>query len=97
MLDSGVALSWNDDLYVSRSAANVLNQVNGTVTQQFFVGATNATGIVRFGSFLFANIATVLSADGMVGYCSDCTIANPCAGGGNGAIAKRLNGQQVCN
>jgi hypothetical protein len=30
-------------------------------------------------------------------YCSDCTIANPCAGGGTGALAKRLNGVWVCN
>jgi hypothetical protein len=30
-------------------------------------------------------------------YCSDCTIANPCAGGGTGAFAKRLNGVWVCN
>ncbi len=35
--------------------------------------------------------------NGMVCYCSDCTIANPCAGGGTGAIAKRLNGGWVCN
>ncbi len=35
--------------------------------------------------------------NGMVCYCSDCTIANPCAGGGTGAIAKRLNGVWVCN
>lgn len=30
-------------------------------------------------------------------YCADCTIANPCAGGGAGALAKRLNGVWVCN
>lgn len=29
--------------------------------------------------------------------CSDCTVANPCASGGTGAIAKRLNGAWVCN
>lgn len=29
--------------------------------------------------------------------CSDCTIANPCAAGGTGALAKRLNGVWVCN
>ena len=36
-------------------------------------------------------------ANGAVVYCSDCTIANPCAGAGTGAIAKRLNGAWVCN
>jgi hypothetical protein len=35
--------------------------------------------------------------NGMMLYCSDCTIANPCAGSGTGALAKRLNGAWVCN
>jgi hypothetical protein len=63
------------------------------------VGATpnGQTGIVAFASFAFTNIATFLTGNGQIGYCSDCTIANPCAGGGNGAIAKRLNGVNVCN
>lgn len=36
-------------------------------------------------------------ANGTMVYCSDCTIANPCAGAGTGALAKRLNGAWVCN
>lgn len=48
-------------------------------------------------AFTFSNIGTTLSANGMFGYCSDCTIANPCAGSGTGAFAKRLNGVNVCN
>lgn len=36
-------------------------------------------------------------ANGMFLYCSDCTIANPCASGGTGAFAKRLNSAWVCN
>jgi hypothetical protein len=44
---------------------------------------------------LFANIAT--PANGTFLYCSDCTITNPCAGGGSGALAKRLNGIWICN
>lgn len=43
----------------------------------------------------FANLGT--PANGYLVYCTDCTIANPCAGGGTGAIAKRLNGVWVCN
>lgn len=53
--------------------------------------------IVQPNAFVFANIGTVLTANGQIGYCSDCTIANPCASGGTGAIAKRLNGVNVCN
>jgi hypothetical protein len=29
--------------------------------------------------------------------CADCTISNPCAAGGTGALAKRLNNRWVCN
>jgi hypothetical protein len=54
-------------------------------------------GATRLAGFTFANIATVLTTNGDVGYCSDCTIANPCAGSGTGAIAKRLNGVSICN
>jgi hypothetical protein len=45
--------------------------------------------------FTFAFLAA--PANGALVYCSDCTIANPCAGGGTGAMAKRLNGAWVCN
>lgn len=44
---------------------------------------------------LFAALGT--PTDGTLIYCSDCTIANPCAGSGTGALAKRLNGVWVCN
>jgi hypothetical protein len=37
------------------------------------------------------------AGNGTFAYCSDCTIASPCAGGGTGALAKRLNGAWVCN
>ncbi len=37
------------------------------------------------------------ATNGALLYCSDCTLANPCAGGGTGAYAKRLNGVWVCN
>jgi hypothetical protein len=36
-------------------------------------------------------------ANGTLYYCTDCTIANPCAGSSTGAIAKRINGGWVCN
>lgn len=44
---------------------------------------------------VFANLGT--PPNGTMVYCSDCTVANPCAAGGTGAIAKRLNGAWVCN
>jgi hypothetical protein len=57
----------------------------------------NLNGTMSPGAFVFANIAATLTTNGQIGYCSDCTITNPCAGSGNGAIAKRLNGVNVCN
>lgn len=54
-------------------------------------------GAGEFGwtAVTFSNLGT--PANGSFAYCSDCTIANPCAGGGTGALAKRLNGAWVCN
>jgi hypothetical protein len=44
---------------------------------------------------LFANLGT--PANGTLLYCSDCTFANPCAGAGTGAFAKRLAGAWRCD
>ena len=43
---------------------------------------------------LFANLGTPV--DGTFAYCSDCAVANPCAGSGSGAFAMRLNSVWVC-
>jgi hypothetical protein len=51
--------------------------------------------LLRPGSTVFANLGT--PGNGVLIYCSDCTVANPCAGSGTGALAKRLNGTWVCN
>lgn len=43
----------------------------------------------------FANLGT--PADGKMIYCSDCRVAETCAGGGTGSWAKRQNGRWKCN
>ncbi|HEX2825292.1 MAG TPA: hypothetical protein VHP37_03005 [Burkholderiales bacterium] len=43
----------------------------------------------------FANLGA--ASNGTFVYCPDCAIANPCAGNGTGAFAKRLNGAWICN
>ena len=43
----------------------------------------------------FSSLGT--PTNGVVIYCSDCTITNPCARGGTGAYAKGLRGAWVCN
>lgn len=44
---------------------------------------------------VFANLGA--APNGCLIYCADCTFANPCAGGGTGAYAKRLNGAWRCD
>ena len=62
--------------------------LNGAVT----IGTTNT---LQLGSVAFASLGT--PANGMLIYCSDCTIANPCAAAGTGAVAKRINATWICN
>jgi len=52
------------------------------------------TGVMTLPAVHFASLPTT---NGSIVYCDDCTIANPCAGSGTGAFAKRLNGVSVCN
>ena len=63
------------------------------------ITALTANGVyvpsVVFTSTAFARLGTPIN--GTFYYCNDCTVANPCAGGGTGALAKRLNGVWVCN
>ena len=78
-----------------RNSGNTANiALNHTSADELQWGSTSGGGF-RPGSTVFANLGT--PANGVLVYCSDCTIANPCAGAGNGAIAKRLNGVWVCN
>lgn len=75
------------DVGLRRAAAGVVEITNG--------GATGTSAFVRPGTTAFASLGT--PANGALTYCSDCTIANPCASGGTGALAKRLNSVWVCN
>ena len=75
----------------------------GTVGPNFFNGTTPATGTwtnTRFSlpfPMTFGQATASTPLNGSMIYCSDCTIANPCAGSGTGALLKRLNGVNVCN
>ena len=53
-----------------------------------------AAGFVSNGT-TFAALGT--PSNGKIIFCSDCTVASPCAGSGTGAFAKRLNSAWVCN
>lgn len=68
-------------------------------TQNFsgndYAPGLQVTGFIQQAGLTFANL--LIPPNGTYQYCSDCTIANPCASGGTGAFAKRLNGVWVCN
>lgn len=74
------------DVGIKRAAAGILAFTNGS--------SGNASGFVP-GTLTQGTLGT--PANGTMVYCSDCTIANPCAAAGTGAFAKRLNGVWVCN
>lgn len=52
-------------------------------------------GAMQIGKKLFASLPA--SQNGTMYYCPDCAFANPCAGGGTGAFAKRLNDTWRCD
>lgn len=54
------------------------------------------SGVQQLGSVTFANLPATMPNGSLI-YCSNCTIANPCATAGTGAVAKRITGAWVCN
>jgi hypothetical protein len=60
-----------------------------TINTPTFGGNLTSTGVA------FAALGT--PSNGVFIFCSDCTKATPCAGSGNGALAKRLNGAWDCD
>lgn len=71
---------------LARSASGIVEVNNGTA---------GTGGMFQPGRSLFAALGT--PANGTTVYCSDCTFANPCASGGTGAIAMRLNSAWRCD
>jgi hypothetical protein len=68
------------------------------ITVSAAVGGQTQGIIITKGDGTTAVFADLGAAtNGSMIYCSNCTIASPCAGGGTGSIAKRLNGVWVCN
>lgn len=55
----------------------------------------HATGGIGFHGLSFSDLGA--PQNGTFLYCSDCTFANPCAGSGTGAFAKRLAGAWRCD
>ncbi len=87
---------WSGQFTIAADGAlrfsNTAGNATATADLQFTRVAAGEYGIT---AVLFASLGT--PANGTFCYCSDCTIANPCASAGTGAFAKRLNGVWVCN
>jgi hypothetical protein len=87
-----------DSLINGNTLLNTCAGISDAGTRSFIFGnKLNATdtAMAIAPTTVFASLGT--PANGTFVYCSDCTIANPCAGAGTGALAKRLNVVWVCN
>ena len=81
-------------------SANTLSLLSDTGALKLGSAEDTAISRVAAGEFgltavAFASLGT--PANGTFAYCSDCTFANPCAGAGTGAFAKRLGGAWRCD
>lgn len=93
-----VGTGWDRAVVFAGSAAELATTA-GDLNLEPAAGSSvvvNSTRRLILGSDVFANLGAG-EANGSIVYCSDCTIANPCAGAGTGAVAKRINGAWVCN
>lgn len=80
------------------SGANTGGNINltpGSGIGGGLAGIVGVTGNIGFNSgTAFASLGT--PSNGQITYCSDCTVATPCAGSGTGALAVRLNSAWAC-
>jgi hypothetical protein len=68
-----------------------------TASPYVFIGS-NTVLIDDRQTVTFANLpSNSQTVDGSLVYCSNCTVASPCASGGTGGFAKHINGGWVCN
>jgi hypothetical protein len=90
-----------DDTNADTTAATRFNRY-GPTNHAFNIRGVlyNLTGATGNGETALAPVVfATLGAppNGTLAYCANCTIANPCAAGGTGALAKRLNSIWICN
>jgi hypothetical protein len=84
-----------NDYLLKSSTAGVMDWTTVTGTGNAVLATSPTITSPQFSAVTFSSLGT--PANGALIYCSNCTIANPCASGGTGAFAKRLNGVWVCN
>jgi len=87
---------WSGNFTIAADGALRWSNAAGNATGTADLSMTRvAAGEYGWTTVLFTNLGT--PANGTFCYCSDCTIASPCASGGTGALAKRLNATWICN
>ena len=98
-IDGNLINGATNGIYFSAGNSGLL-----TAVQNQIIGATTKyTGTAVFVDNLNALTFAEITAgsfgptNGSQAYCADCIIASPCAGGGTGALAKRLSAAWVCN
>lgn len=97
-VESNTIDTWATGISIAATASTsrvMDNRFVGTVTTPYSLLDTT-TLFREQGGLAFASLPADV-ADGSQVYCSDCTIASPCAGSGTGALAKRLADAWVCN
>jgi hypothetical protein len=98
--DTGFYNSFANELSVTTGGTRIatFSSTSLEVTNDIILTDTlsiGAGGEIIIGTTFFASLGA--GSNGTLVYCSDCTIANPCAAAGTGAFAKRLNNIWVCN
>lgn len=88
----GTGTGVGGDYIIQTAPAGSTGTAQNSLAAAFTV---KGNGAVQLKSVTFTNLPTV--ANGYLIYCSDCTIASPCASGGTGALAKGINSAWVCN
>jgi hypothetical protein len=98
-LGNGASIGWSNSA-VAQGTKDVTLTRQGVNVMQVGDGGVNASGDIAYRQWIgtaraFADLGS--PSNGAQVYCSNCTKATPCASGGTGAFAKRLNGAWDCN
>jgi SO2946-like, C-terminal domain/Pectate lyase superfamily protein len=83
---------WSPQFPQSNAVMAVIN--DSAQTGNLYASNVTLSSSAKMGASPFANLGS--PADGSLLYCSDCLQSNPCAAGGAGALASRVNGAWQC-
>jgi hypothetical protein len=83
---------WSPQFPQSNATMAVVN--DAAQTGAFYATNLSLAGPAQVGSSTFAGLGA--NANGNLLYCTDCQQTNPCAAGGSGAVAARINGAWSC-